>query len=125
MKHYVIQLGPVTLRRYNLTCARPRAALRSTWTYDVLHGEVVDPVSNAVGTRSTATRIGRPFPNKHDACWSQADYTSTGRKTLAFYPTRPQHESDGDETMRVFAVWTAFESIGFHVHASSGSVTGG
>src|SRR5438105_330416 len=55
--------------------------------------------SNAVGTRSTATRIGRPFPNKHDACGLKRTILRPAGKTPSVLPTRPQHESDGDETM--------------------------
>ena len=76
MKHYVIQLGPVTLRRYNLTVydlVQRSVPLGRMTSYT----ERCRPVSNAVGARSTATRIGRPLSKQARRMWSQADYTST------------------------------------------------
>ena len=81
MKHYVIQLGPVTLRRYNLTVhdlvQRSVPLVRMT-----SYTERCRPVSNAMGARSTATRIGteKRLPKQARRMWSQADYTSSDRE---------------------------------------------
>jgi len=89
MKHYVIQLGPVTLRRLQSDCARPRAALRSTWTYDVLHGEVLDQYRMRWDEINCNADWTPPFQTSTTHV-SQATYTSTGRENaLAFYRHGP------------------------------------